>query len=111
VERDAWISWYLFLGPSLFLLGTPLFLWLIDKKGLRVTCVVGSLMNLLGVLLKLPCLWIENKDVGWALVLVGQSLTSIAGVAAMAVPAKLSSVWFAPHERRYGFSFFLKSFF
>lgn len=99
-QKDAWISWYLFLGPALFLFGTPLFLWLIDKKGLRTTCIVGSVMNLVGVALKLPCLWIPNRDVGWALVFFGQALTSISGVAAMAVPAKLSSVWFAPHERR-----------
>ncbi len=64
-----------------------------------MTCVVGSLMNLVGVALKLPCLWMENRVAGWALVMIGQSLTSIAGVAAMAVPAKISSVWFAPNER------------
>jgi hypothetical protein len=78
------------VGPVFFVVGTPLFLYLIDKKGLRLTCVVGTIMNLVGVLLKVPCLWLPS-GVGWALVLVGQALTCVAGVAAMSVPAKVVS--------------------
>ncbi len=93
-----WINWYLFFGPGFFLVGTPLFTYLLDKKGLQVTCITGSSMVLVAAVLRALCLWVP-LSVGWPLALVGQALDSIAGVAAMAVPAKLSSVWFGPNER------------
>lgn len=99
-ETDQWISWYLFLGPVCFVVAAPLFLWMIDARGLRMSCRFGSALNLVGVLFKLPCLWMPNESVaGWALVLVGQGLACGAGTGAMAIPSKLSSVWFPPKER------------
>ncbi len=94
----AWINWYLFVGPVMFVASTPLFTWLLDKRGLRLTCVLGSGLVLAGAVLRTLCLWVP-LNWGWPLALVGQALVSIAGVAAQAVPPKLSSIWFGPKER------------
>jgi MFS family permease len=97
-QTDAWINWYLFVGPVAFIVATPLFTYLLDRRGLRLTCVLGSGLVLAGAVLRTLCLWVPVSW-GWPLALVGQALVSIAGVAAQAVPPKLSSIWFGPKER------------
>jgi MFS family permease len=93
-----WINWYLFIGPVMFVVSTPLFTYLLDKRGLRLTCVLGSGLVLAGAVLRALCLWVP-LNWGWPLALVGQVFVSIAGVAAQAVCPKLSSIWFGPRER------------
>ncbi len=95
---DSWINWYLFVGPVVFLLSTPLYSFVLNKKGLRVTCVSGSALVLGGTVLRALCLWVP-LNIGWPLALAGQVLDNVAAVASMSVPAKLSSVWFGPNER------------
>lgn len=101
---SSYVSWYLFVGPAVYIVGTPLFIWLLDKDGIRSSVVLGASCVLCGAILRVLSLFIP-PIYGWPIVLIGQAFTSLAGVPAMATPPKLSSIWFAPHERAASTSF------
>ncbi len=79
---DDMIGYYLLLGPIFFIASTPLFLYLLDKKGLRVSILLASLCVLAGAVLRTVALF-TGPAAGWPLAMLGQVGTSIAGVAAM----------------------------
>jgi FLVCR family feline leukemia virus subgroup C receptor-related protein len=68
--------------------------WLLDKKGLRIVGILGTLLNCLGAWLK--CASVSPDRF---FVLMGaQTVCAIAQVFILGIPAKLSSVWFGPNE-------------
>jgi hypothetical protein len=116
---DGMISYYLLIGPIAFIAATPLFIWMLDKKGLRMSISVAALCVLFGAILRVASLFFP-PNIGWALAMLGQVGTSVAGVVAMVVvfilcflfricckaaPPKISSVWFPPKERPIRFCF------
>ena len=73
--------------------------WLLDRSGLRPTLLVASLLLVLCALLRLlGALWLDGTA-GWVVAVVGTCFAALASTASLAGPSKLSSVWFAPHER------------
>uniref|UniRef100_A0A915EQ25 Uncharacterized protein n=1 Tax=Ditylenchus dipsaci TaxID=166011 RepID=A0A915EQ25_9BILA len=99
------------LAPTLFnvvfMLCSPMgfvSMWLIGKRGLRVGCLLGALLNLLGNLLRFYAAtdhWILVDHVEWRfyLTLVGQILAACAQPFVMYLPTKLAAVWFPDSQR------------
>jgi hypothetical protein len=83
---DAMIGYYLLLGPIFFVAATPLFLYLLDKKGLRVSVILGALCVLVGAVSRTVALF-TGPAAGWPLAMLGGVGSAIAGVVAMAVSA------------------------
>ena len=68
--------------------------WLLDKKGLRVVSILGTLLNATGA-------WIKCAAVGpgrFPVLMFGQTICAIAQVFILGIPARLAAVWFGPNE-------------
>ncbi|XP_067273993.1 feline leukemia virus subgroup C receptor-related protein 1 [Pseudorasbora parva] len=68
--------------------------WLLDKKGLRMTALLGAGLNALGA-------WVKCASVGPNLFWVtmsAQIICSVAQVFILGLPSRIASVWFGPKE-------------
>uniref|UniRef100_A0A8C2BW57 Choline/ethanolamine transporter FLVCR1 n=1 Tax=Cyprinus carpio TaxID=7962 RepID=A0A8C2BW57_CYPCA len=68
--------------------------WLLDKKGLRMTALLGAGLNALGA-------WVKCASVGPGLFWVtmsAQIICSVAQVFILGLPSRIASVWFGPRE-------------
>uniref|UniRef100_A0A672PPE8 Choline/ethanolamine transporter FLVCR1 n=1 Tax=Sinocyclocheilus grahami TaxID=75366 RepID=A0A672PPE8_SINGR len=68
--------------------------WLLDKKGLRMTALLGAGLNALGA-------WVKCASVGPGLfwvTMTAQILCSVAQVFILGLPSRIASVWFGPRE-------------
>ncbi|XP_041056646.1 solute carrier family 49 member 4 isoform X1 [Carcharodon carcharias] len=83
-------------GPIGFL---PCFIlmWLMDKKGLRLSVVLTALLMTTGALLR--CVPIDNQTVKKWLIHIGQLLNGFAGPVVINAPPFLSTTWFPPDQR------------
>ena len=68
--------------------------WLLDKKGLRLTAILGSGINFLGAAIKCFSPY-SNR---FAVTFVGQTIAAIAQVFMLGIPSRVASVWFAERE-------------
>ncbi|XP_013389953.1 feline leukemia virus subgroup C receptor-related protein 1 [Lingula anatina] len=68
--------------------------WLLDRKGLRVTCVVGTFLNCTGAWLK--CASVEPSRFGF--LMFAQAICSVAQIFVLGIPPRLAAVWFGPNE-------------
>ncbi|KAL7872190.1 hypothetical protein SRHO_G00071730 [Serrasalmus rhombeus] len=68
--------------------------WLLDRKGLRVTALLGAGLNCVGA-------WLKCASVGphlfWV-TMVAQIVCSVAQVFILGLPSRIASVWFGPKE-------------
>ena len=71
--------------------------WLLDNRGPRSACVVGSALTFLGGVARI--VRHETDGVGSTLAHVGQILNALAGPVAMSIGPVLSAMWFPPAER------------
>ncbi|KAK7495693.1 hypothetical protein BaRGS_00013140 [Batillaria attramentaria] len=83
-------------GPISYLIVGVLFSWMMDVKGLRISCLITAFLIALGTALR--CITMDPPAVTW-LMHVGQMLNGLAGPVAMAGPVVVSSVWFPPEQR------------
>ncbi|CAG5124120.1 unnamed protein product, partial [Candidula unifasciata] len=93
-QRNTAVDW---LSIVYMLAYIPLILpatWLLDKKGLRLCCVVGSLLNALGAWLK--CASVSPNR--FALLMFAQTICAISQIWVLGIPARLAAVWFGPNE-------------
>ncbi|KAM5153170.1 solute carrier family 49 member 4 [Mantella aurantiaca] len=74
-----------------------LFMWLMDKKGLRVTVLLTLLFMVLGAGLR--CVPVGDLSIKRILIHAGQLLNGFAGPTAMNAAPFLSTTWFSPDER------------
>ncbi|XP_071443654.1 choline/ethanolamine transporter flvcr2a [Hetaerina americana] len=68
--------------------------WLIEKKGLRTTTMIGSIGNCVGS-------WIKVLSVSpdrFYVTFIGQSIVAVSQVFVLSVPARLAAVWFGPEQ-------------
>uniref|UniRef100_A0A671QJJ9 Feline leukemia virus subgroup C receptor-related protein 1-like n=1 Tax=Sinocyclocheilus anshuiensis TaxID=1608454 RepID=A0A671QJJ9_9TELE len=68
--------------------------WLLDKKGLRMTALLGAGLNSLGA-------WVKCASVGPGLfwvTMTAQIICSVAQVFILGLPSRIASVWFGPRE-------------
>lgn len=68
--------------------------WLLDRKGLRLTALLGAGLNCAGAWLK--CASVSPKLFGVAV--TAQVVCSVAQVFILGLPSRLASVWFGPQE-------------
>ncbi|XP_070174346.1 solute carrier family 49 member 4-like [Littorina saxatilis] len=93
---DATIDLLSNWGPIAFLVSGIVFSWMMDVKGLRMSCVITGFLVAAGTGLR--CITFNTPAVTW-LTHVGQFLNGLGGPVAMAAPPILSAVWFPPEER------------
>ncbi|KAK7495629.1 hypothetical protein BaRGS_00013076 [Batillaria attramentaria] len=77
-------------GPISYLIGGIFFSWLLDVKGLRISCLLTAALVAVGTSLR--CITMETPAVTW-LMHVGQFFNGLGGPVAMAAPPFLSAVW------------------
>ncbi|KAM4693794.1 choline/ethanolamine transporter FLVCR1 [Discoglossus pictus] len=68
--------------------------WLLDKKGLRVTALLGAGLNCLGA-------WVKCASVRpdlFGVTVFAQTICSVAQVFILGLPSRVASVWFGPKE-------------
>ncbi|XP_017310198.1 feline leukemia virus subgroup C receptor-related protein 1 [Ictalurus punctatus] len=68
--------------------------WLLDRKGLRVTALIGSGLNCAGA-------WMKCASAGPGLfwvTMAAQVVCSVAQVFILGLPSRIASVWFGPRE-------------
>ncbi|XP_076873390.1 choline/ethanolamine transporter FLVCR1 isoform X2 [Brachyhypopomus gauderio] len=68
--------------------------WLLDKKGLRVTALLGAGLNCIGA-------WVKCASIGPGLfwvTMTAQIICSVAQVFILGLPSRIASVWFGPRE-------------
>ncbi|MEE6511243.1 hypothetical protein FKM82_017708 [Ascaphus truei] len=68
--------------------------WLLDKKGLRVTALLGCGLNCLGA-------WVKCASVRpdlFGVTVLAQAVCSVAQVFILGLPSRVASVWFGPKE-------------
>ncbi|XP_051816603.1 feline leukemia virus subgroup C receptor-related protein 1 [Acanthochromis polyacanthus] len=68
--------------------------WLLDRKGLRLTALLGAGLNCAGAWLK--CASVSPKLFG--VTVTAQVVCSVAQVFILGLPSRLASVWFGPRE-------------
>ncbi|NWW29571.1 DIRC2 protein, partial [Panurus biarmicus] len=73
------------------------FMWLMDKKGLRVTVLLTSSLMVLGAGLR--CVPVSDVEIRKKLIHGGQLLNGLAGPTVMNAAPFLSTTWFSPDER------------
>ena len=69
-------------------------MFLLDRKGLKLTCVLGALLTSVGALIKCAAV---RSDL-FAVAMLGQTICAIAQVFTLNVPARLSALWFGSEE-------------
>lgn len=68
--------------------------WFLDKMGLRMSAILGSLGTAAGAWVKVLS---ASPDM-FAVAFVGQTLVAVSQVFILSVPARLAAVWFGPNE-------------
>lgn len=68
--------------------------WMLDKKGLRLTAIVGCLLNALGAFVK--CFAVR-PNLFW-LLFFAQTICAVAQVFILGIPTRLAAVWFGIDE-------------
>uniref|UniRef100_A0A674M9N7 Choline/ethanolamine transporter FLVCR1 n=1 Tax=Takifugu rubripes TaxID=31033 RepID=A0A674M9N7_TAKRU len=68
--------------------------WLLDRRGLRLTAVLGAGLNCAGAWLK--CASVSRELFG--LTLTAQVVCAVAQVFILGLPSRIASVWFGPRE-------------
>ncbi|XP_064420002.1 solute carrier family 49 member 4 [Latimeria chalumnae] len=90
------IALLVFWGPIGFL-PCFFFMWLMDKKGLRVIMLITAFLMTLGAGLR--CFPVANLSIKKWLIHAGQLLNGVAGPTVLNAPPFLSTTWFAPDQR------------
>ncbi|KAK7907291.1 hypothetical protein WMY93_015903 [Mugilogobius chulae] len=68
--------------------------WLLDRRGLRLTALLGSGLNCVGAWLKCASV---SSNLFW-LTFTAQTICSVAQVFILGLPSRIASVWFGPRE-------------
>ncbi|KAI6177274.1 hypothetical protein M3Y97_00889000 [Aphelenchoides bicaudatus] len=76
-------------------------MWGVDKFGIRPICIIGSLINLIGNLLRVlgSAPFITSMHWRFWIVAIGQTCAASAQPFIMYLPTKLAALWFAEDQR------------
>lgn len=69
-------------------------MFLLERKGLRLTCVLGALLTFVGAAIKCAAV---RPDL-FAVAMLGQTFCAIGQPFALGVPARLSALWFGAEQ-------------
>ncbi|CAF1240167.1 unnamed protein product [Didymodactylos carnosus] len=67
-------------------------MWLLDRKGLKITCSIGAFLNALGAIVK--CASVNPSR--WWVTFVGQFICAAAQSFTLGIPPYLAASWFGP---------------
>ncbi|CAF1137512.1 unnamed protein product, partial [Didymodactylos carnosus] len=65
-------------------------MWLLDRKGLKVTCSMGAFLNVVGSLIKCASV----KTTRWWITFIGQFICACAQSFTLGIPPFLAATWF-----------------
>lgn len=68
--------------------------WLLDRRGLRLTALLGAGLNCAGAWLKCA----SAQPDRFAVTVLAQTVCAVAQVFILGLPSRLASVWFGPRE-------------
>jgi FLVCR family feline leukemia virus subgroup C receptor-related protein len=94
VEQNSAVNWF---SMVYMLCYTPLVfpaMFLLEKKGLKLSILLGGLLTTIGSIIK--CF--AAKPEYFYLAILGQTICAIAQAFTLAVPARLSGLWFGPEQ-------------
>lgn len=69
-------------------------MFLLDKKGLKLSIVLGALLTTIGAIIK--CFAVRSEL--FLVAIIGQTFCAIAQAFTLSVPARLSALWFGPTQ-------------
>jgi FLVCR family feline leukemia virus subgroup C receptor-related protein len=93
-QRETALDWLSMLHMIVYIVLIVPSTWLLDKKGLRVVIICGSLFNALGAWIKVACV---SQD-RFALLIFAQTICSLSPIFTLGIPARLAAVWFGPNQ-------------
>ncbi|XP_059143439.1 heme transporter FLVCR2-like isoform X2 [Physella acuta] len=93
-QRNTAIDWLSMIYMLAYIILILPATWILDKKGLRLSCILGSLLNALGAWLKCASV---SSDRFW-LLMIAQTICAISQIWVLGIPARLAAVWFGPNE-------------
>jgi FLVCR family feline leukemia virus subgroup C receptor-related protein len=93
-QRETALDWLSMLHMIVYIVLIVPSTWLLDKKGLRVVIICGSLFNALGACIKVACV---SQD-RFALLIFAQTICALSPIFTLGIPARLAAVWFGPNQ-------------
>ncbi|XP_072029148.1 solute carrier family 49 member 4-like [Amphiura filiformis] len=83
-------------GCIAYVLSAPFFSWVMDVKGLKMSMLITSTLQMIGVAIR--CIPVPLKYLKWVMN-IGHIFLGLAGPLLQAGPPLVSAVWFPPHQR------------
>jgi len=93
-QKETTLDWLCMMHMLAYIILIVPATWLLDKKGLRVVIICGSLFNALGAWIKVACV---SQD-RFALLLFAQAICAVSQIFTLGIPARLAAVWFGPNQ-------------
>ncbi|XP_046553132.1 solute carrier family 49 member 4 homolog [Haliotis rubra] len=94
--NDGVISLMANWGPITYFIGMPIFAWMLDMKGLRVSSLLSMFLIAAGCGIR--CITTTPPWVTWTMH-IGQFLNGLGGPVGTGGPPSMSAAWFPPNER------------
>lgn len=94
LKRDLAVDWLSLIYMLTYVVLIIPSMWLLQRKGLRVSGLCGAILNCIGAWIKVAAV---NPD-RFAVLMLGQTVCSIAQVFTLSLPARIAAVWFGPNE-------------
>lgn len=94
LKRDMAVDWLSLIYMLTYVVLIIPSMWLLQKKGLRVAGLCGAILNCIGAWIKVASVRPDR----FAVLMVGQTVCSIAQVFTLSLPARIAAVWFGPNE-------------
>jgi FLVCR family MFS transporter 7 len=73
--------------------------WLINKKGLRYSLVIGAFLNMLGGVIRAVGDFMEDSESRFGILFLGQFIAAAAQPVILSCPTVLAAQWFGENER------------
>ena len=84
----------------MILLTVP-FLWLVQKLGLRIIFVASAWLLAIGFTIRVFVPYVPHAHNWTWLIHLGHIMIGLVGLPVQALPTRISSVWFPPHQRTF----------
>ncbi|XP_046553131.1 solute carrier family 49 member 4 homolog [Haliotis rubra] len=94
--NDGVISLMANWGPITYFIGMPIFAWMLDMKGLRISSLLSMFFIAAGCGIR--CITTTPPWVTWTMH-IGQFLNGLGGPVGTGGPPSMSAAWFPPNER------------
>ncbi len=90
VEQNDAVNWFSMVYMLCYIPLVFPAMFLLDKKGLKLSCILGALLTTIGSIIKCAAV---NPNL-FAVAMLGQTICAIAQAFTLSVPARLSALWY-----------------